>query len=143
MQKKKVTVKHVIPKKKVTVTSSVVPVSANAEEMQNERKPRPQWFPRGVSGNPSGKKKGVRHMSTLLREALKGQGTKDGTPFDQAIVQVILKKALSGNPKFVEMLMNYIDGKPQQHVVFETQDEDDTLDVQEQEVLDNILRKNQ
>lgn len=77
-------------------------------------------FPPGVSGNPAGKPKGTKNFTTLVREALAKLATdKDGKPMNESyealLIKRILNKAISeGNPRMIELLWNYLDGKPPQ-----------------------------
>ena len=75
-----------------------------------------------TKGNPGGGKKGKRHsqlLSTLLRDALK-QKVDIENPLtlevcritaSEAIMLKLMKRALSGNLKAIEMIFDRIDGK--------------------------------
>lgn len=70
-------------------------------------------------GNP-GKPKGARHLTTLVRDALKKMGkTKDGKEmsYEQALVEAILQKAIiDQDPTTIRLVWNYLDGMPNQNI---------------------------
>jgi len=64
-------------------------------------------------GNP-GKPKGAKHLTTKLFDALENM-TKDGKSYSDLLIQRILNDAIvKGNPSMIHMIMNYVDGMPQQ-----------------------------
>lgn len=69
---------------------------------------------RNLDGRPAG----AKNLTTLVREALKELGAKvDGkeVSYETALVKTILHKAIvQQNPKMIELLWNYLDGKPLQ-----------------------------
>jgi len=78
---------------------------------------------RVVSGtlNPKGKPKGIKHFTTLVKEALqkKGIDKKTGKEFvyENALIEKIMHKAIAdGDNKMIELIWNYYDGKPTQPI---------------------------
>lgn len=71
-----------------------------------------------VSGvlNPAGKPKGTKHLTTKLFAALENM-THEGKSYSDLLVQRILNDAIvKGNTSMIHMIMNYIDGMPQQGI---------------------------
>jgi len=73
-----------------------------------------QWKP-GQSGNPAGKPKGTKHLSTLIREMLDDDNFVQklengklimGAP-GKAIVRVLVVKSLNGDLKAFDLLAKY------------------------------------
>lgn len=97
-------------------------ISENTEKLQTpmpgrvrDSKGRMVFAP-GVSGNPAGKPKGSKHLTTKLFEALENM-TKDGKSYSDLLVQRILNDAIvKGNTSMIHMIMNYVDGMPQQGI---------------------------
>lgn len=92
-------------------------------------------FPPGVSGNPAGKPKGTKHLTTLLFEALQKQvPNKDKTYQDLLIERILNDAIIKGKGDIMKLAWNYIDGMPQQGVDITTNGEnikDPSADVQE------------
>lgn len=73
-----------------------------------------QWLP-GQSGNPAGKPKGVKHLSTWIQEVMEDetfeQKLTDGIIFKgvpaKAIVTCLIIKALSGDMKAFDLIGKY------------------------------------
>lgn len=72
------------------------------------------WRP-GQSGNPAGKPKGTKHLSTWIQELLEdesfsynlqGKKTKTGAPL-KAILEVLVIKALEGDTRAFDLLCKY------------------------------------
>ncbi len=72
-------------------------------------------WPPGTSGNPAGKPKGAKHLSTWIQEALEDEKftyklsngkTKTGAPI-KAIVQALVIKAIDGDSKTFDLLGKY------------------------------------
>ncbi len=87
--------------------------------MASEQNLKP--WPPGVSGNPKGKPKGARHISTWVQEILEdenftyklaGGKKKTGAPL-KAILQVLVIKALEGDTRAFDLLCKY--GYGQRH----------------------------
>lgn len=79
-------------------------------------------FPPGVSGNPDGKAPGTKNFTSLVRDALQKLATdKDGKPledtYEALLIKRVLKKAIQdGDTKMIEILWNYLDGKPRGNI---------------------------
>lgn len=70
----------------------------NANE--EKRNPKGQW-PKGESGNPSGRRAGSRNKATLwLEELLEGEG--------DAITRKVIEQALRGDPQALRLCMERI-----------------------------------
>ncbi len=70
------------------------------------------WLP-GQSGNPAGRPPNIRYLSEIVRELLKEVGKseyKDKTN-DELVSLALLKEALAGNTKAIEMLHDWTEGK--------------------------------
>lgn len=80
-----------------------------------QRNEKGQLLP-GVVLNPGGKPKGVRHMSTLLAEAIKRVAEDTGTSHDVEIVQALVTKAKSGDMKAIDTVFDRVDGKAEQKI---------------------------
>lgn len=73
-----------------------------------------QWQ-QGQSGNVLGKPKGAKHLSTRIREMLEDdsfeQKLKDGTLIKgapaEAIIRVLIEKAVKGDLKAIDLLAKY------------------------------------
>jgi len=110
---------------------------ANAVEKQ---KPAHLWKP-GESGNPAGKKKGTRHFSTLIREAITKVATDTGTSDDKEIVRALVEKAKLGDLKAVDMVLDRVDGKAEQTINLDADiHTDDGLTSEQKEQLLNLLK---
>lgn len=68
----------------------------------------------GISGNPAGKPKGIKHMSTLLGEAIRKVAEDEAEPQDVLIVKALLSKAKSGDISAIREVWDRLEGKPQQ-----------------------------
>ncbi len=79
-------------------------------------------FAPGVSGNPAGKPKGVKHLSTLLWEALQERAkNKDGTLMDKTHADLVIERLLSDNIKYgkrTELIFDRIEGQAKQEIDF-------------------------
>ena len=72
-------------------------------------------FIEGVSGNPAGKPKGIRHLSTMLEEAIKRVAEGGTESYDVLLIKRVLKKAIGdGDMKAIEHIWDRIEGKPPQ-----------------------------
>lgn len=72
-------------------------------------------FVPGNTGGP-GRPVGMKNFTTKVREALGKLGAKDPQgnplPIEEALVQKVIKMALDGDRKMIELIWNYLDGKP-------------------------------
>ena len=76
----------------------------------------PTTFKPGQSGNPKGKKKGTLSMTTKLKEAITKISEGEAEPDDVIIVKKVLEKAKKGDERMINLIWNYIDGKPLQQI---------------------------
>jgi len=73
--------------------------------------PRHSQFGKGHSGNPRGRAKGSRNLSTLLDSALNERvtvsenGKRKRISKREAILKQLVNKAASGDPKSIQMLL--------------------------------------
>ena len=88
--------------------------------MANEQNLKP--FPKGVSGNPAGKPKGVQNSKTrllrLLELVTKVRNPVTGEEEDFSIAEQldmqIIAKARKGDLKAYEIILDRLEGKPKQ-----------------------------
>jgi len=87
---------------------------------EEDRDPSTGMFVTGNQGGP-GRPKGAMKMRSLIDEALQEMGAKDAqgkpVPIEKALVQKIVKMAVAGDRKMIELIWNYRDGKPPQFIV--------------------------
>lgn len=110
---------------------------------QDRRKSLPQLFKPGQSGNPKGRPKGARQLSTILKDALRQIAkSKDGKPlldpetnepvtYEVALIKRVIEKAvMKGDYKTIELIFDRIEGKPRQKIDFsdETADRNSRFD---------------
>ena len=76
-------------------------------------------FPKGVSGNPTGRPKGALSLTTRVREALE-QACAADTDFADELTKVVMQKALEGNEQMIKLVWSYVDGQPKQENVIES-----------------------
>lgn len=87
----------------------------------------PHQFAPGISGNPNGRPRGSRNMSTVFREALdvlaQNESAVDGwETIEQQMVRAQIKKALCGDTRAFEAVMDRAYGKPKQVVEIDSND---------------------
>ena len=76
-------------------------------------------FPKGVSGNPAGRPKGLSLLARINAELAKPAGTTEGgRPLTQAdvIAEGLVRRAASGDLEAIKLVLAYIEGKPAQVV---------------------------
>ena len=86
-------------------------------------------FKPGKSGNPKGRPKGARSLSTILREMLEEpidivvDGKKERREFREVIIRKLLKKANDGDMRAIQEIFDRVEGKAQQNIDHTTQGE--------------------
>ncbi len=81
-------------------------------------------FKEGESGNPNGRPKGSRNLSTILKEMLEEDvevvidGKKERRQFQEVIICKLLKKANDGDIRAIEQIFDRTEGKAKQTVDF-------------------------
>jgi hypothetical protein len=127
------------------VISEPVPEEPKKEEVPAQkvdgRKNHDRLFKKGQSGNPKGKPKGVRHFSTLIKEAIKKVAEGDAEPADRLIVKQLVDKAKKGDLAAIDRIMDRVDGKAEQNINLDAEiNIDDGLSQEEKEALLNLLK---
>ena len=111
-----------------------------SEITEVKQKPDHLWKP-GQSGNPAGKPKGARHVSTLMKEAITAVATDTGTSDDILIIQALVAKAKDGDLKAVDMVLDRVDGKAEQTINLDADvTVNDGLTDEQKEALLNLLK---
>ena len=90
--------------------------------MANEENLKP--FKKGQSGNPKGRPKGSLNRSTIVKKWLSAltdsknplTGDVENMSQEDAITLALMKKALSGDVRAYQALMNSCYGTPKQHI---------------------------
>lgn len=80
-------------------------------DIAEEGKPY-QWKP-GQSGNPEGRKPNKKYLSEIARELLEEvpRGETEGRNADILVVLALIRKALGGDTRAIEMLHDWTEGK--------------------------------
>jgi len=90
--------------------------------MPNPENIEPHKFPEGQSGNPKGRPKGARSMTTILREMLETEtetevdGQKVKMTFQDSIIRKLLQKANKGEIKAITEILDRVEGKAKQEL---------------------------
>jgi len=87
--------------------------------MPKKKMPEGKKFPKGVSGNPNGRPKGRISFIPAIKQALAecvDDNKGDPIQMRDALVKTLLNKALGGDMKALEYVIDRIDGKALQNV---------------------------
>ena len=101
-------IKVAIDKKRASVGLSSDRKTIEKPTVKRDEKGR---LAKGSILNPKGGEKGKKHMTTILKEALKKVAEGSDDPNDIAIVNTLISSAKAGNISAIEMVFNRIDGK--------------------------------
>ena len=74
-----------------------------------------QWKP-GQSGNPNGRPSKENCLTSLLKEAMKMVDKKKKLTYAQLLVITLINRALLGDTKAIDMILDRVDGKVVQPV---------------------------
>ncbi len=94
-------------------------VADQAESKQGKRKPLPQWFKPGQSGNPKGRPKGVKTFGTLFKEAIKKIAKEKHIKKSQVEVDLVIRaiaEAKGGNFNYYKDIFDRVYGKSKEQV---------------------------
>jgi Family of unknown function (DUF5681) len=88
-------------------------------------------FKPGVSANPGGRPKG-RSITARLRDLLEkgeinGKPVRNGEHLADLVAEVIVTKALKGDHRFMQMLIDRVDGKLTQKIELGTDNATDAI----------------
>lgn len=80
-------------------------------------------FKPGQSGNPEGRPKGTKNLSTILREMLELEIEVDGVKITQkdAIIKQLIKKSTAGELNAIQEVFDRTEGKAKQEIKHEIQ----------------------
>lgn len=107
-------------------------------------------FAPGVSGNPAGKPKGTKHLTSLLYAALQKkvqEGKNAGKTYQDLLIERVLSDAIvKGKGDIMRMAWNYVDGMPDQAIDVTTDGEKITsgeanIMAMAQEINDRLRKK--
>lgn len=71
-------------------------------------------FPKGVSGNPGGQRKGLS-ITRLVREKLQEAAHEGSTATNaEMVAAMVVNLAKAGHPVFTPLVWRYVDGDPKQ-----------------------------
>ena len=92
-----------------------IPIKENTSALNGGR--LVNWQP-GQSGNPKGKKKGTKNLTTILKEYVESKGTfvnKNGDTITathgEYMIACLCDKATRGDLKAIETIMDRLEGK--------------------------------
>jgi hypothetical protein len=90
--------------------------------MANDENLKGHEFEPGQSGNPTGRPRGTRNLSTILRRFLEEpvevliDNVKTKKPFQEVIVRNLLKNAAAGDTKAINTVWDRVEGKAPQYI---------------------------
>lgn len=82
-------------------------------------------FKEGQSGNPNGRPKGVKNLSSILKEFLSEpvevniDGIKTKKEFQEVLIRKLLKLANDGDMRAINTIFDRVEGKAKEHHVIE------------------------
>lgn len=85
----------------------------NPEKQENIRDDKGRFVP-GISGNPDGRPKG-KTITEVVRARAEAMGD-DGKPLKEKLADVLITMAMNGDLRALELIWNYLDGKPKQEI---------------------------
>lgn len=92
-------------------------------------------FKEGQSGNPAGRPKGSKNLSTILKQMLEEDvevvidGKKERRQFQEVIIRKLLKKANDGEIRAIIEIFDRTEGKPKQEIEQSTVIEDERIEL--------------
>jgi hypothetical protein len=95
----------------------------------------------GQSLNPTGLKKGTRHMATLLKDAITKISNEEGTKIDKQIVMALYHRAVKGDIRAIEMVFDRVDGKPLQEIDLTSGGETIGMSPEQRAKLDELINQ--
>ena len=102
---------------KQDIKSDAVPPDTSGKDQVRDDSGR---FKPGFSGNPTGRPSGIKQLTHRVRERLLALEAKDEfgnpLPLEEALAQKIVKLAIEGDPKMIQLVWAYLDGRPPQHI---------------------------
>lgn len=83
--------------------------------------PEESQFKPGESGNPHGRPKGTKNLSTILKEMLELETEVDGEKMTNkdAIIRKLMKKSKEGDMKAIQEVFDRTEGKSKQEIKLE------------------------
>ena len=96
-------------------------IAEKTEKMQR-RLANLKPFPKGVSGNPKGKKPGTISVVAGIKRKLEEVPDGQKTTYLELLINRIFKQAIQeGNEQMIKIIVNYVDGMPVQAVENKTE----------------------
>lgn len=86
----------------------------NSEKIGKGRPPKEHQFKKGIAPNPNGRPKKIPALEELFLKVMTEK--KDGLEAAEAVILQLRNKAIRGDMKAIEYLLNRIYGKPKESV---------------------------
>jgi Family of unknown function (DUF5681) len=102
-------------------------------------------FPKGHSGNPKGRPKGTKNLSTIVNRAIdervtvKENGRQRKITKREAMFTQLANKAASGDHRSIQLLLNYL--QQDQARSAGSNSEPTPMDTDDQQVLDGMIQR--